>query len=1142
MKRRAHSLFRGISRTSRNIIKLCFLCVFSLSSLMIQAQDNQRISVDLREETLESVLWYLQNRTKFIFMYATEDIANITDISVRAKDKTITEILDECLEGTNLTYEISGSAIVIKKRKTDKITISGWIRDTSGEALPGATVSVRGSKQGAIAGLDGHYTFSIPAQEGLILTYSFIGMEKKTVKYTGKRTINVTLNNSSNTEIDEVVVTGYQNIQRRDLVGSITTVKAKDIIMPSYTTIDQMLQGRVAGMVVTNTSSRVGTAPKIQIRGTSTLLGNQDPLWVVDGIIQEDPLELDATSLMTNDLKNIIGNQISWLNPADIESISILKDASATAIYGARGANGVMIISTKGGDYNMKTKVNVSAENSFNIMSDFPEFVDGPRYMELYNEADLSRNPNKSKDQLLYSDRRIQLTRDGVNPYVYPNVDWQDVIFKKMTMTQRANINVSGGGTKVKYYMSLNVSHDSGLLNTEKAYSWNNNINIMNYTFQNNISYKLTPTTTIRMNMNAQIRQNKGPNINSADLFKMILTTTPVTFPATYPAQPGDTYIRYGSDYQSSDYLYPNPYAQMMTSYKEQNANTLNTVIKVEQDFGFVTKGLKANIWVNFKNWSSSSYNRSITPYLFRAVGYSEDSPLEYDLERIQEGADYIAQSDIARSSDQTFEFQGNISYNRQFGLHNVGGMLMYRQREYRSDVLPNRNQGVSGRFTYDYGQRYLAEINFGYNGTERLAKKKRFGFFPAMSLGWVISNEKFFEPLKNAVNNLKVRASYGLVGSDDLAQAGGSYYLYIDKLTDNKLDQIKWTFGESMNHTLGGPEIAYYANLDAVWEKAKKFDIGVDMTLFDHWNITIDYFYDKRYDIFMERQSWPNSLGYGKAKPWGNVGKMDNKGVEFSLNYHKNFSKDLGASFQANLTYNKNKLVYKDEPDYPTIWKSETGKPYSRLTGYISEGLFQSQEEIDNSPEQMVGNSTPKVGDIKYRDLNGDGKITEDDQCMISKYGSVPRLQYGFGGTVNYKKFDFGIFFSGSALRSILINGLDPFLEGNRIPNKNVLKFIADNHWSVDNPNPNAEYPRLGLTTGDIGNNTVNSTYWLRNGSFLRLKNLEIGYKIPYGRIYVSGANLLRFSPFDLWDPELSSWNSYPLQRTVNVGLQLNF
>ena len=1010
---------------------------------------------------------------------------------------------------------------VMAQKAGKSLTISGIVVDKSSDKEPiiGANIFLKDRPGvGTTTDLDGR--FKVQAHKGDVLIVNYIGYDKIEYFVTDSQTNLVLKMTPSATALDEVVVVGMGTQRKVSVVGAITSVDIGDLAVPA-TSLNNSLGGRVPGVISIQSSGEPGkNISEFWVRGIGTFGANSSALVLIDG------LEGD----------------LSQVDPADVESFSVLKDASATAIYGARGANGVMIISTKGGDYNMKTKVNVSAENSFNIMSDFPEFVDGPRYMELYNEADLSRNPNKSKDQLLYSDRRIQLTRDGVNPYVYPNVDWQDVIFKKMTMTQRANINVSGGGTKVKYYMSLNVSHDSGLLNTEKAYSWNNNINIMNYTFQNNISYKLTPTTTIRMNMNAQIRQNKGPNINSADLFKMILTTTPVTFPATYPAQPGDTYIRYGSDYQSSDYLYPNPYAQMMTSYKEQNANTLNTVIKVEQDFGFVTKGLKANIWVNFKNWSSSSYNRSITPYLFRAVGYSEDSPLEYDLERIQEGADYIAQSDIARSSDQTFEFQGNISYNRQFGLHNVGGMLMYRQREYRSDVLPNRNQGVSGRFTYDYGQRYLAEINFGYNGTERLAKKKRFGFFPAMSLGWVISNEKFFEPLKNAVNNLKVRASYGLVGSDDLAQAGGSYYLYIDKLTDNKLDQIKWTFGESMNHTLGGPEIAYYANLDAVWEKAKKFDIGVDMTLFDHWNITIDYFYDKRYDIFMERQSWPNSLGYGKAKPWGNVGKMDNKGVEFSLNYHKNFSKDLGASFQANLTYNKNKLVYKDEPDYPTIWKSETGKPYSRLTGYISEGLFQSQEEIDNSPEQMVGNSTPKVGDIKYRDLNGEGKITEDDQCMISKYGSVPRLQYGFGGTVNYKKFDFGIFFSGSALRSILINGLDPFLEGNRIPNKNVLKFIADNHWSVDNPNPNAEYPRLGLTTGDIGNNTVNSTYWLRNGSFLRLKNLEIGYKIPYGRIYVSGANLLRFSPFDLWDPELSSWNSYPLQRTVNVGLQLNF
>lgn len=1069
----------------------------------------------------------IEKDSKYVFFY---DAADLDAVKRKKFDcqGTIEKVLDAVFAGSNVTYIVKGDEVVLKvdkqnvQQKNEKRTVTGVVTDAiDGSPLVGVNIVVKGQSTGTITDLEGKYSINVSGSNA-VLVFSYIGYQKREAPVEDLRVINVTMSGDQQT-LNEVVVVGSGVQKKVSVTGAITNVKGDILRMPT-SQLSNSFAGKLAGVIATNSTGEPGSGANFYIRGISTFGGRTTPLILLDDV-------------------EISAGDLNYVPAENIESFSVLKDASATAIYGARGANGVMIVSTKGGDYNMKTKINVNVENSFNIVNDFPEFVDGPTYMELYNEADLSRNPSKSKEQLLYSDKRIQLTRDGVNPYVYPNVDWEDVIFRKMAMTQRANVNVSGGGTKVKYYMSLNVSHDSGLLNTEKAYSWNNNINIMNYTFQNNISYKLTPTTTIKMNMNAQIRQKKGPNINTSDLFKMILTTTPVTFPVTYPAEPGDKYIRYGSDFQASDYKYPNPYAQMMTSYKEENSNTLNTVIKIDQDFRFITKGLKANVWVNFKNWSYSSYNRSITPYLFRAVGYSEDNPMEYELERIQEGTEYISESkEIERNANQTFEFQGNISYNRQFELHNVSGMLIYRQREYRSSILPNRNQGLSGRFTYDYDQRYLAEVNFGYNGTERLAKKKRFGFFPAMSLGWVISNEKFFEPMKNVVNNLKLRGSYGLVGSDDLKQPGGSYYLYIDKLTDGALDKLKWTFGESINHTLGGPEIAYYANYDAVWEKARKLDIGVDMTLFDNWNVTIDYFYDRRYDIFMERQSWPNSLGYDKAKPWGNVGKMDNKGVELSINYQKHFSKYFSGSFQANLTYNKNKLVYKDEPDYPTIWKSETGKPYSRITGYIAEGLFQSQEEIDNSPEQMVGNSKPMVGDIKYRDLNGDGKVTEDDQCMISKYGSVPRMQYGFGGTITYKKFDFGIFFSGSALRSIMANGLDPFMEGNHLPNRNVLKFIADNHWSVDNPDPNARYPRLGLVAGDVDNNTVNSTYWLRNGSFLRLKNIEIGYKIPYGRIFASGANLLRFSPFDLWDPELSSWNSYPLQRTVNVGLQLNF
>ena len=474
MKKRVKSLPWVVSYASRNFVKFCLLWIFSLSSLMIQAQDNQRISIDLRGETLEAALWYLQNRTKFVFMYGTEDIANVTDITIKAKDKTITEILDECLEGTNLTYEISGSAIVIKKKQSQKVTISGWIRDASGEALPGATVTIRGSKHGAIAGLDGHYTFNIPAQEGLILTFSFIGMEKKTLKYTGKKTINVTLTSSS-TEIDEVVVTGYQNIQRRDLVGSITTIKAKDIIIPSYTTIDQMLQGRVAGMVVTNSSSRVGTAPKIQIRGTSTLQGNRDPLWVVDGIIQEDfQVTLDSGELMTKSLKDIIGNQISWLNPADIENITILKDASATAIYGSKASNGVIEITTK---KNTTDRLTVNYSANFNIgqrpnygMFNFMNSQERIRFSQEAFDAGITYATMPYKDPNTYEGILRMLQEHDISDIEYRklyndmetrNTDW----FKRLTrrsFSHSHNVSVSGGTNKFSYSASMGYNNSEG--------------------------------------------------------------------------------------------------------------------------------------------------------------------------------------------------------------------------------------------------------------------------------------------------------------------------------------------------------------------------------------------------------------------------------------------------------------------------------------------------------------------------------------------------------------------------------------------------------------------------------------------------------------------------------------------------------
>lgn len=1000
------------------------------------------------------------------------------------------------------------------------ITLKGKVVDAKGESIIGAVAQKKGTSFGNSTDFEGNFSLTVDATKG-VLVISCIGMQTIEIPYVADHTDfgTITLQESSEL-LDEVVVVGAGTQKKVSVTGAITIVKGPELNTPTAS-LSNAFAGRIAGVVAKQNSGEPGSGSEFYIRGIGTFGGRATPLILLDDV------EISASDL-------------NYVPAENIESFSILKDASATAIYGARGANGVMIVTTKSGEYNQKAKINVTVENSFNVLDRFPEFVDGPRYMELYNEAAIARDRDPR-----YSQEMIEKTASGMYPILYPNVNWTDVMFRNMAMRQKANINVSGGGSKAKYYMSLEATHEDGLLNTQKVYSWNNNINIMNYTFQNNITYKLTPTTTIKLNMNAQIRKNQGPNATTADLFRKVLTTAPILFPTVYPTQEGIEHIMYANQYISGNYLYPNPYADMMTSYRETNSNTLNTVVKLDQELDFILKGLSFNGWINFKNWSSSSFHRSINPHYYRLADYEdENDPSTYKYELINStGTDYINQSDVTKNTDQTLEIQAAINYNRQFGDHGVTAMVLYKQREYRGDgaVLPNRNQGLSGRATYDYAHKYLAEFNFGYNGTERLSKEDRFGFFPAVSLGWVMSNENFFEPLRDKIQNIKFRASYGIVGSDDLASPAGSHYLYIDKIADNNLDYHGYTFGTTGGSYLAGPMLTYYAMRGLGWEKVKKLNVGIDLTLFRDLAITLDYFKDRRYDIFMNREAWPESLGYYLAKPWSNVGKMNNEGFEMSVNFNRNFSKDLNVTFTGNFTYNANKIIYQDEPDYPSVWQMAINKPYLYRKGYIADGLFKSQEEIDNSPSQNLG-SIPRVGDIKYRDINGDGIISDQDQCMISKYNGTPRIQYGFGATLNYKNFDFGFFFTGSAMRTIMINGMDPFQEGIGQGNSNVATYIANDYFSEEKMNFDAKYPRLGLLSNEIANNKVPSTYWLRNGDFLRLKNVEIGYRIPWGRIYVSGANLATFSSFKLWDPELAGWNSYPLQKVFNVGVQLNF
>ena len=633
--------------------------------------------------------------------------------------------------------------VELVSQNKDRVVTGTVVDAVEGTPLIGANVMIKGMKTGVITDLNGNYSVKVSNSKD-VLVVSYIGYKTREVPVEDLAVINIKL--SSNNEIlDEVIVVGSGTQKKVSVTGAISTVKG-DFLKSSSSSLTSSLAGRLAGVMVTTNSGEPGTNSSFYIRGVSTFGGRATPLIILDDV-----------EISENDLNSI---------PVEtIENFSILKDASATAIYGARGANGVMLITTKSGMENSKSKISVTLENSFNYLSNFPEFVDGATWMDLYNTALLSRNPDS---ELRYSPETIQATHDRINPYIYPDVDWADLIFKDMAMSQRANIDISGGGSKVTYYMGLNMTHDSGLLDSPKYYSYNNNINHLNYNFQSNISYKATPSTKIDLRMNAQISNKKGPNYTPSDLFQLALYTNPVVFPAVFPAEEGDTHVRYGNAYLSGNKLYTNPYAYMASSFAQSDANTLNTSLKINQKLDFVTKGLSVNALFNFKNWSRSSYNRTISPYYYNVETYNPETG-EYALELLNaDGSDFIKQSGISKSSDRTIMLQFQLNYNRRFGKHNVGGMLMYMQRDFKSDVLPHRNQGLSGRFTYDYDQRYLVEFNFGYNGTERLAKKDRFELFPAVSLGWVISNEKFFETFLDKIDNLKIRASYGLVGSDE--------------------------------------------------------------------------------------------------------------------------------------------------------------------------------------------------------------------------------------------------------------------------------------------------------------------------------------------------------------------------------------
>lgn len=999
------------------------------------------------------------------------------------------------------------------------------IEAETGEPLPGVSILIENSTRGVTTDIDG--TFEIRATPSDKLVFSFLGMESQTVAVGTQTYIEVTMRPAAS-ELDEVTIVAFGKQKKESVIGAITTVNTKDLKVPS-SNLTTALAGNMAGVIAYQRSGEPGQDnADFFVRGITTFGTNTNPLILIDGI------ELTSTDL-------------ARLRPDDIESFSILKDATATALYGARGANGVVLVTTKQGSVG-PAKISFRFENSMSAPTQTVEIADPVTYMKMHNEAILTRDPLGT---ILYSQEKIEMTEAGKYPLIYPANDWKEMLFKDYTMNQRMNLNVSGGGGVARYYVAGSFNRDNGILKVDKRNNFNNNIAINNYDLRSNVNINVTNTTELIVRLSANFEEYRGPLRGGADMYNLMIHSNPVLFPAYYPADEDFRYaqhILFGNWNNSK----VNPYAEMVRGYKEKSRSQILAQIELKQDLDFITKGLSARGMLNVSRLSQFAVNRVYNPFYYEISSYNRLTG-DYKLLETYIGTEYLGYGELPgeREQNSSFYFEGSLNHVRDFGKHNISNLLVFQARETLNAnagslqlSLPSRNLGLSGRATYSYDSRYFVEFNFGYNGSERFDKNNRFGFFPSAGGAWLISNEKFWEDIKPVVNNLKLRYSYGLIGNDQIGTAYDRFF-YLSEVNMNDGGRAA-VFGQEYNTRYNGITINRYANPYISWEKSYKQNFALELGLWNELSIIAEYFTEKRDNILMTRSSIPNTMGL-TATPRANVGEASGKGVDMTLEYQKSWNKDFWTSARANFTYATSRFDVYEEPEYNEPWRSRVGLSLNQATGYIAERLFVDDEEAASSPPQYIGTSQYGGGDIKYLDVNRDGKITEADRVPLG-YPTVPEIVYGFGVSTGFKGFDFSVFFQGAARQSFWINASStaPFIN-----DAQILKAYADSYWSEENQNVYALWPRLSPTLNS--NNIATSTWFMRNGSFLRLKQMEFGYTIPKQitekirmvnlRFYVSGTNLLLFSKFKMWDVEMAGNGlGYPNQRVINFGLNFTF
>lgn len=1116
------------------------------SAKLAYSQKTQ-ITLNLTNKTLKEVFKEIERNSEFVIFYYEGVVDANKRIKIKVKSQTVDKILDKIFEGTDNAYNIVDKQIYItKKSGNEKVAvtlpvvqqqrkITGKVIDEMGEPLPGVAIQVKGTPRGVTTDIDG--SFGIDVRDDDILVFSYLGMQDQEVPVANKKQLFVTLKEKTD-ELEEVTIVAFAKQKKESVISSISTVKASELKVPS-SNLTTTFAGKIAGVIAYQRSGEPGQDnAEFFVRGVTTFgTGKADPLILIDNV------ELSSSDL-------------ARLNPDDIASFSILKDAAATALYGARGANGVILVTTKEGQEG-KAKLSFRFENSISAPVRDTKVASPLSFMKLHNEAVRTRDPQAA---LPYFDSDIVAREKGLNPYVYPMVDWKDMLFKDYTMNQRGNLNLSGGGKVARYYVALSYARDNGILDVNSANNFNNNIQLNKYTVRSNVNINVTPTTKLDVRISGTFDDYQGPLDGGTGMYTRSIKANPVLFPATFAPDEVNQYanhILFGNYGTNGEYL--NPYAEMLRGYKESNSTVVNAQLQLHQDLKMVTEGLKFRALGNVSRNAYFDITRSYLPFYYSIGSYDKKEDI-YTLTALnpESGTDYLGYSQGAKTVSSALYVEAALSYDRIFAeKHNTSGMLVYTAREELNGnentlqkSLPLRNLGLAGRFSYSYDSRYFGEFNFGYNGSERFDKSHRWGFFPSGGLGWVVSNEAFWQSLnvEKIIQMLKLKASYGMVGNDAISD---ERFFYISEVNMNNSGK-GYTFGTDFNKTFNGISISRYADNKIGWEVSYKLNTGVEMKLFDCLDIQADYFRERRTNILQNREDIPTLVGL-QAIPKANIGEAKASGVDLSVDYQKFFGKDYWLTVRGNFTYASSKYSKYEEPDYYlTPWRSKVGNKLSQTYGLIAERLFIDEQDILNSPKQQFGEYMP--GDIKYKDINKDGLVDEQDFVPIG-YPTTPEIIYGFGFSAGLKSFDISCFFQGSARSSFWINPKEvyPFvnsLEGAK-GNNAVLEFIENDHWSESNTNIYAAWPRLSAY--EVKNNTQVSTWFMRDGSFLRLKSAEIGYTLPKNlsnkaklanlRVYLSGTNLFSLSKFKYWDTEMGGNGlGYPVQRVFNVGLQVSF